>query len=75
MELWRAESESTEGGTLESETHFCTSPSSSARHINNKQSCTIYNNDNFPSNVLRGLNTFRKLVTFAVCCSLIANFS
>ncbi|VIO90663.1 Ring canal kelch protein, putative [Brugia malayi] len=62
MERWRAESESTEVviGTLESETHFCTSPSSLARHFNSKQSSTVYNNDNFPSNVLRSLNTFRK---------------
>uniref|UniRef100_A0A1I8EX64 BTB domain-containing protein n=1 Tax=Wuchereria bancrofti TaxID=6293 RepID=A0A1I8EX64_WUCBA len=62
MERWRAESESNEVviGTLESETHFCTSPSSSTRHINSKQSCTVYNNDNFPSNVLRSLNAFRK---------------
>ncbi|CAG9534533.1 unnamed protein product [Cercopithifilaria johnstoni] len=59
MERWRAESESTEVviGTLESETHFCTSPSSSARHINNEQ---IYNNDNFPPSVLSNLNAFRQ---------------
>lgn len=61
MERWRAESESSEVvmGTLESETHFCTSPRTSARNINSEQ---IYNNDNFPASVLRNLNIFRQFV-------------
>lgn len=74
MERWRAESEVAEIGmnTLESETHFCTSPPPSTQH--NKEGYTVYSNDNFPSNVLRGLNNFRKLVVSLCHFTVIANF-